>query len=359
LRINNLLVENYRNFLKSELEFDTAGAIISGKNGIGKTNLLEAMAYSAFGKSFQTIHDKDLVKFDKDFFRISAKFTHKQKDLTIEAAYSKDQKKIKVNGQKISRLSELFKYIKVVYFSPRDIDFTSGNPGFRRFFFDLAISQNSFQYIELLKEFNRILKQRNALLKTEFVKDEKRSWDQRFIQIGSEIIRIRKEYLLKFIPELTQYHNFISENDEILSSKYIHSFPHNGKKALVDSFAECLRLNEKKEIENQRSMYGPHLDDVHFMINGHSYKRFGSQGQKRSLAISARLVQAKLISDADNEFPILMFDDVLADLDKNRTSRILELLQADHQIFIATPNRNHYQIDQFPEIDLEKLNEDE
>jgi len=359
VKIDHLLVENYRNFATFKLEFNSSGAIISGKNGIGKTNLLEAVAYPAFGRSFQTNHDRDLIKFGNNFFRISADFTYKNENLTIDAAYSSDQKKIKINSRKISRLSELFKYVKVVYFSPRDIDLTSGNPGFRRSFFDLAISQNSFKYMELLKEYSRILKQRNALLKTNFGQEEKKSWDMQFVRVGSEIISFRKKYLLDFIPELTEYHSFISGNNDNLSAKYVHSFPHNGTGSLNDSFFECLDLNEKRELENQRSMYGPHLDDILFMINGHPYKRFGSQGQKRSLAISARLVQAKLISDADDEFPILMFDDVLADLDEGRTARILELLKTDHQIFIATPNKSHYQKVQLPEIDLEILYENE
>lgn len=359
MKVNHLNLENYRNFPKLEIDFDAVGAIIYGKNGIGKTNLLEAIAYSAFGRSFQTIHDRDLKNFNSDFFRISAQFTYRNKQLQIDSAFSNEQKKIRINELKINKLSELFKYIKIVYFSPRDIDFSAGNPGFRRNFFDLAISQNSFQYIETLKEYNRILKQRNALFKTDYLKSEKDSWDDRFVQTGTEIIKLRKEYLLKFIPVLTEYLNFISDNSEILTFEYIHSFPLEDGKELSESFRESLLKNEKREKEYNRSLYGPHLDDINFMINGRSFKRFGSQGQKRSLAISARLAQAKLISQSDGEFPILMFDDVLADLDKVRTSNILKLIKIKHQIFIATPNKNHYEISHFPEIDLEDICEAE
>jgi len=208
--------------------------------------------------------------------------------------------------------------------------------------------------MEILKEYNRILKQRNALLKTKFSRKEKEGWDRSFVSKGSEIINLRIKYLRQFIPKLTEYHNFISENNEELSYKYSYSFPVETD-SLEESFFSHLQKNEDKEIQYQRSLYGPHLDDIYFMINGRSFRKFGSQGQKRSLAISARLVQAFLIYESVGDHPILMFDDVLADLDTGRTDRILKLLKDDHQIFIATPNISHYNIPEFSHIDLEEL----
>jgi DNA replication and repair protein RecF len=355
LRINHLLLENYRNYSNLELDIQPAGAIIFGKNGSGKTNLLEAIAYSAFGRSFQTIHDDDLIHFQRDFFRINSEFNLNDKNLNIDAAYSRNNKKIKINQHQIKKLSELFKYIKVVYFSPQDIEFSAGSPGFRRYFFDLAITQFSYQYMEVLKQYSRVLKQRNALLKHNFSREEKLTWDESYINLGVQIINMRKDYLRKFDPKLTEYYNFISNNNEVLTSEYLISFPMEKGKNIESCFEECLRKNEKKEIENQRSMYGPHLDDYYFRLNGRSFRKFGSQGQKRSLVISARLVQANLIFESAGDYPILMFDDILADLDTGRTSRILQLLKTDHQIFIATPNLKHYEITEFPKIDLEQL----
>jgi len=355
LRINHLLLENYRNYSNLELDLQPAGAIIFGKNGSGKTNLLEAIAYSAFGRSFQTIHDDDLIQFEHDFFRINSEFNLNNKNLNIDSAYARNKKKIKINQHQIKKLSELFRYVKVVYFSPQDIEFSSGSPGFRRYFFDLAISQFSYRYIEVLKQYNRVLKQRNALLKDNFSVGEKLTWDESYINLGIQIIKMRLDYLQKFDPKLTEYHNFISNNNEILTSEYIPSFPIQDEKDIESNFRECLQKNEKKEIENQRSLYGPHLDDYYFRLNGRSFRKFGSQGQKRSLVISARLVQANLIFESAGDYPILMFDDILADLDTGRTSRILQLLKTDHQIFIATPNLNHYEIAEFPKIDLEEL----
>lgn len=353
MRINQLQLENYRNYLKLQLAFAATGALICGENGSGKTNLLEAIAYFAFGRSMLLLQDRDLVRFGEDYFRISADFTYLNKALKIEAAYTNEQKKISINEHKIKRISELFKYLKVVYFSPKDIEFTSGNPGFRRFFFDLAISQNSFSYMENLKEYNRILKQRNALLKTNFDKREKLSWDKNFVKTGCEIIRQRNDYMQQFLPYLIEFNEIISDNKDKLTYNYQYSFPLI-EDNLEKSYQAYLKNNEAKEIHYQRSLCGPHLDDFYFKLNERSFKKFGSQGQKRSLAISARLVQAKLIADATGDFPILMFDDVLADLDSDRAGRILQLLRDDHQIFIATPNSSHYNLPDFEKIDLAK-----
>ncbi len=354
MRINHLHLTNFRNYTSLDLDFAPEGALICGKNGSGKTNLLEAIAYSAFGKSFLALQDRDLTSFEETFFRIAAEFTFLDKQITIESSCDKDQKKVSINNRRITRLSELFKYIKVVYLSPRDIEFSSGNPGFRRYFFDLAISQNSFYYMEKLKEYNRILKQRNALLKRSYEPKEKLSWDRNFVKIGCEIINLRSKYMKQFIPRLIEFNNFISDNKEELSYRYSYSFPVKDND-IHNSFMEFITANGDREKQYQRSLCGPHLDDFHFMLNDNSFRKFGSQGQKRSLAISARLVQASLIAESVGDYPILMFDDVLADLDTERTERILELLRDDHQIFIATPNKSHYDISDFNEIDLEKL----
>ena len=162
--------------------------MIYGKNGIGKSNLLEAISYFAFGKSIRNSKDLDLINFSKAFFRIEGKFTITDKQYYISAAADRKKKMIKLDDANISRISELYQYLKVVYFSPEDINIIGGPPSYRRNFIDQAISQYSFSYIELMRSYSRILKQRNALLKTDFDKSEKRSWDLKFAQLSSSII---------------------------------------------------------------------------------------------------------------------------------------------------------------------------
>ncbi len=356
MEILSLKLRNYRNFIELELVFKPEGALIHGKNGIGKTNILEAVSYFAFGKSFRTSSDLDLINFSKVFFRIEGSFKLKNTIYKFEAAVDKTRKLIKIDGNAIARISELYRYLKVVYFSPEDIFMIGGSPKYRRNFIDQAISQCSFEYIEFLRTYNRILKQRNALLKNEFDSSEKRTWDEQFACNGAELIKLRLNYLEQFIPKLTEYYDNINGKSEILGIKYNYSFPVTGTD-IADDILRHLNEIEDQEMKQERTLCGPHLDDIDFLIDQHAARKFGSQGQKRSLAIAVRLTQAQLISEEGSETPILMFDDVLADLDKKRAKKIMGMLKNTHQVFIATPNIEIYKPFQLPEIEMEKIGE--
>ena len=354
MEVLSLKLINFRNFTEFELVFEPEGALIYGKNGIGKTNLLEAVSYFAFGKSFRTSSDLDLINFSKVFFRIEGSFKLQNTIHRFEAAVDKTRKLIKIDGNAIARISELYRYLKVVYFSPDDIFMIGGSPKYRRNFIDQAISQYSFKYIEFLRTYNRILKQRNALLKTKFESSEKRTWDEQFARNGAELIKLRLKYLEKFIPILTEYYDNINENSETLGIEYKYSFPVSGTD-IADDILRHLNETEDQEIKQERTLCGPHLDDIDFLIDQHAARKFGSQGQKRSLAIAVRLVQAQLILEEGSEAPIFMFDDVLADLDKERAKKIMGMLKKKHQVFIATPNTQIYEPFNLPEIEMEKL----
>jgi len=355
LLISSLLIKNFRNYSDFKLKFDPEGALILGENGAGKTNLLESISYFAFGKSFQTSSDLELINFSKAFFRIEAEFEIKNKIHKFEAASDKKKKIIKIDNFNIARISELYKYLKVVYFSPNDIEIVAGSPVYRRNFLDQAISQYSFEYIELLRNYKRILKQRNALFKTDYSSKEKRVWDEQFIRVGIKIITFRLEYLNSFSPLLKKSYEQISGNRERLSIEYKYSFPTQNDDLYNDLLEHVIRI-EEQEKHQERSLTGPHLDDIDIFMDTHPARSFSSQGQKRSIAIAIRLVQSELIEEKDTDTPILMFDDVLADLDKMRTERIIEILKGKHQIFIATPNINNYSSFGLPEIDLSNLN---
>ncbi len=353
MEIISLKIKNFRNFSDLELNFKPEGALIHGINGIGKTNILEAISFFAFGKSFQTSYDLELIHFSKAFFRIEGKFLYNGHKHFLEAAADKSKKFIKIDGAGISRISELYQHVKVVYFSPDDINIVGGAPSFRRKFIDQAISQYSYRYIGLLRKFYRILKQRNALLKTEFDRKEKKTWDEQFVSSASQVINFRLEYLKEFTPILMKYYSHICEKNEELGICYKYSFPTSGK--IEDDLLDHLNEIEEQEIIQERSLAGPHIDDLDFTINKHSARKFGSQGEKRSLAITARLVQANLIAQVGDDTPILIFDDVLSDLDKKRAKKIISLLENKHQVFIATPNVTIYKDFKLEKINMEKI----
>ncbi|MDY6916052.1 MAG: DNA replication and repair protein RecF [Candidatus Cloacimonadota bacterium] len=353
MEILSLKLENYRNYLDFEISFPTEGAIIYGSNGIGKTNILEAIAYNAFGKSAQNSNDTELINFSKAFFRIEAQITMKNRKHFFETAVDKNRKIIKIDRATIDRISELYRYFKVVYLAPEDIQIVAGSPAKRRNFLDQAISQHSYSYIELLRNYNRILKQRNALFKEEITLSEKHSWDRQFAQYAAQIIEARLDYLHYFEENLNSLYSYIGK-DENLNLEYKYSFDLKKEGSIWQNFTNYLEDIYDQEIYYQRSLCGPHLDDIDFRINKHSARKYASQGQKRSLAVAIRLAQAQLINSKDDK-PVLIFDDVLADLDKNRSQRIFELLKEQYQIFIATPNREHYQNFPLPIIDLEEI----
>lgn len=354
MEVLDLKLLNYRNFANVNITFDPSGVLLYGKNGVGKTNILEAISFFAFGKSIKLNKDNELINFSKAFFRLEANFKLKSSKHFFEAAAYKNKKILKMDNEKISKISDLFKYIKTIYFSPEDINIISSAPSFRRKFLDIALSQYSFKYMETLRNYHRILKQRNALLKTEFSREEKKAWDQQLIEFTAKIEQQRLNYLSKFTPILTKYYNNVTGESEKLQLKYKYSFPTNGRQIDTD-FTEHLAKIELQEIELQRTLAGPHLSDLDFSINGYSSRKYGSQGQMRSIAIAAKLVQAELISQNKEDLPILMFDDVLADLDEIRSARILDMFSDKHQIFIATPNKKIYERFNLPEIDVEKL----
>ena len=337
MEITYLKLNNFRNFEDQTFNFLPEGALIHGKNGVGKTNLLEAISYFAFGKSVRNSKDIELINFSKAFFRIEGNFKISSQEYHISSAADRKKKVIKLNQSNISRVSELYQYLKVVYFSPEDINIIGGPPLYRRNFIDQAISQYSYSYIDLMRSYNRILKQRNALLKTDYDSAEKKSWDMQFTKLCTEIVEERLKYLKEFIPLLIDYYKDISGNREVLSISYKYSFPYNGDDYQDEIFSH-LQNSEEQEIHYERTLCGPHLDDVSFLINDHPARSFGSQGQQRVAAISLKLCEIQVLKDRLSTDPVLLLDDVLSELDIERRKKLVGIINGRFQTFVTATN---------------------
>ncbi|PID28363.1 MAG: hypothetical protein CSB55_05185 [Candidatus Cloacimonadota bacterium] len=346
---------NYRSYSNNKFAFFDKGALITGRNGIGKTNLLEAVTYFSLGKSHKKLKDGDLIKFGENFFFIKIIFQCNGRDICVNAGYDRNNKKIiKVNDVLINKNSELLKYLKVVYFSPSDTDLIYGSPGVRRRFFDLAVSQTDFRYLEILKKYNQILKQRNALLRSEFNLSEKRVWDRRFAEKIYEISRMRKDYLADFNKLAVEKYSQVSGALEKIEISYKSAVPDEYKDS-VKSVNEYIAAGEEKEIRYERSLVGVHLDDYFIRIDGIPAREFSSQGQARSIACALRLAQAELIFGIAGERPVLIFDDVMADLDKMRVNNLIKAILGKYQIFIASPDGDLYRDLNLNIINLENI----
>jgi DNA replication and repair protein RecF len=351
LKIKELHLRNFRNYSERTFLFETQGAIITGPNGCGKTNLLEAISYFSNGKSVLGLKDTALISFKEDFFRISATFMAGEKKMQLEAAVNNEKKFIKMDKILLKRISELYPYIKSIYFSPQDIQLIDGFPAKRRNFFDFSISQLHYEYVFTLRNYLRILQQRNALLKQSYDSTEKKSWDDEFVHSACQITDYRVSYLSSILPVLQQKFEFITNFKESVELQYQYSFPRLGTD-YAQELREKLNRYEKLEQKNERTMFGPHLADYHFTMNGKPIRYYGSQGQKRCLVIALSLAQAELIKQSYWGCPILMFDDVLAALDDERTEQSLKLLSNQHQIFIATPHPEQFRNVSLPAIKL-------
>jgi DNA replication and repair protein RecF len=332
LYIKNIKLNNFRNYTYKEIEFSPKTNIFYGENANGKTNILEAMYICSTGKSFRTRKDSEMILFDKKYGSVDITFIKEGREKKINFLIADNNKKqIKINGIKISKISEIFGNMTVVLFSPEDIDFVKGEPNIRRKFFDILISQIKPSYIFLLQEYYNILEQRNKLLKTNRkINDiEMDIWDERLASLNIKIKNIRKFYIEKLAPYFTLYSKEISEQKEESTLVY--------KTQIKEDEEEILKkLKEKRNQDFERGFtsVGVHRDDYKIKINELEIENFGSQGQIRTAILSLKLAQKEIIEEETGEKPILLLDDVMSELDRKRREYIAKEIK-DNQVIIT------------------------
>lgn len=336
--LKQLFLVHFRNYENARFDLHPAGNLIIAPNGYGKTNLLEAIAYCGIGKSVHFHRDEFLCEQGYDFFSIKGLFqTDNELGLEIQISWQKGKKLLKINGNPVRQLSRIYEGVKVIYSAPEDMNLIDGSPRFRRQYFDLALSQIYPEYIGLLRNYLHIVEQRNNLLKKEYTYAEKHSWDLHFCEFLFPVLQYRQKYLNLVNQALKEQYPHISEQVKDISIEYkvngIEDYPNS-----IDKLIRILEELEKREKNYQRTLVGPHLDDYEFLLNQNNLKSYGSQGQKRITVIILKLIQASLIENLTSIKPIMLFDDVFAELDQLHTHRIKEFLDFHYQIFIASPN---------------------
>ncbi|MFS0788737.1 DNA replication/repair protein RecF [Shouchella sp. 1P09AA] len=342
--IKKIELTSYRNYEHTTLSFGEKVNVFIGENAQGKTNLLEAIYVTALAKSHRSNKDKELIRFDKDFSRVHVEAENRTGQVELDFIISQKGKRGKINGLEQKRLSDYVGTINVVMFAPEDLELVKGSPQIRRRFIDIELGQISPVYLYELSHYGKIIKQRNVLLKDMQLK---RSTDFTMLDILTDQMIERAAFITKkraeFTTQLEKWavpiHHSISRGKEALRLEYIPSLEVSDKGNLSKIKVDMQTKYETKKAEEVRrgtTLFGPHRDDLAFTINDLDVQKYGSQGQQRTTALSLKLAEIDLIHDEVGEFPILLLDDVLSELDDYRQSHLLETIQNRVQTFVTT-----------------------
>ena len=353
MKIASLYAVNFRNYGQCQLNFSSMINVFYGKNAQGKTNILEAIFYGAFGLSHRTSTEEDLLKLGTDAMAVGIEFasfsgTHEVK-LKKYRQQQKWKKEIWLDGAKV-RPKEHYGALNTVMFSPEDLQLVKGEPALRRRFFDMQISQTDPIYYDLLVKYNRVLLQRNRLLKE--LRDEGgrqeilQPWNQEFIKLATAITKKRLQALAKLEVIASEIYASITSNQEELKVRYELKanngellYPASAEELTESFYAKALAERERIDILRGNTGIGPHRDDLQLLLNGLSLRSFGSQGQQRSGALALKLSQLEYVRREIGEFPILLLDDVMSELDDSRRAQLLLFIDGRVQTFITVNDR--------------------
>ncbi len=332
--VKKISLKNYRNIERLELELKNGVNIFYGSNAQGKTNLLESIYIGATGRSHRTHKDKELINFNKEEAHIRLEVQNDKVSDRIDIHLKKDSKKgIAINNIPINKLGELFGYLNVVIFSPEDLSLIKQGPQERRKFIDMELCQINNIYYYNLSQYYKVLKQRNSLLKKILknpnLKDTLFVWDTQLIDFGIKIIQDRELFIKKLNNISKKIHMEITSNKENLEIKYKPN-------VLISEFKEKLEKSVDKDILYTTTSYGPHKDDILFFINDVNARDFGSQGQQRTASLSTKLAEINLIEDEKEILPVLLLDDVLSELDKDRQKFLIKNIKKLQVIITCT-----------------------
>ena len=321
MMIESIELKNYRNYDELHMDFSQGTNILYGDNAQGKTNVLEAIYVCATTKSHRGSKDREIIQFDRDESHIKLNVRKNDIPYRIDMHLKKNRAKgVAVNGVPIRKASELFGIVNVVFFSPEDLNLIKNGPSERRRFIDLELCQLNKLYVHSLVQYNRIVVQRNKLLKDLFFRPDYEEtldvWDMQLVQYGKEIIHYRKEFAEQLGEIIQGIHRQLSGGKEEIFLLYA---PNTEEEA----FEEALKKSRQQDLKQKTTLTGPHRDDLSFMINGIDIRRFGSQGQQRTAALSLKLAEIELVKKIVNDYPILLLDDVLSELDSGRQNQLL------------------------------------
>lgn len=336
MKIKSLKLKNFRNYDFLKIEFNEATNIFYGDNAQGKTNILESIYLSGTTKSHRGTKDRDMIEFEYEEAHIETIIEKNGIDFQIDMHLKKNGPKgIAINKIPIKKASELFGIIHLVFFSPEDLNIIKNGPSERRKFIDLELAQLDKVYLSDLSNYNRIINQRNKLLKEITIsskvdlKETLDIWDMQLVMYGNRIIARRKKFIKEINYIIATIHSTLTGGKEQIELLYESSI---GNLKLE----EALIKNRERDLRMKSTSIGPHRDDICFMVGTLDIRKFGSQGQQRTAALSLKLSEIELVKEIIKDTPILLLDDVLSELDKNRQNYLLDSIHDIQTLITCT-----------------------
>ena len=334
--VESVELKDFRNYEFLDMNFNEHVNIIYGDNAQGKTNILESIYMCSTSKSHRGSKDREIVRFGEDESHIKLNVLKHGMKYRIDMHLKKNKTKgIAVNGIPIKKAVELFGIINIVFFSPEDLNIIKNGPSERRRFMDMELSQLDKIYLSNLVNYNKVLNQRNKLLKdiafspSEQLMQTLDIWDMQLVKYGSLIIKGRKSFIEKINTIISDIHSRLTGGIENIKVCYVPDVD-------VNDFEEEVRNSRQKDIKYKVTGKGPHKDDLIFLINDNDVRKYGSQGQQRTVALSLKMAEIKLVKRIINDNPILLLDDVMSELDTSRRDALIEEIKDIQTIITCT-----------------------
>lgn len=338
MQIKKLFLQNFRNYENEQFVFDDGLNVLFGKNAQGKTNCAEAVFYLCTGASLRIRHDKQLIRLGAEYAYIRAEAENRYGNVTIEANIYENKREIRVNGSKISKNADLMGHLGSVFFSPGELRLIQDGPDERRRFMNLSISQNSPSYYTALLRYNKILDQRNALLKNpdvSLVLDTLPVWDEQLCKYAAAIVKRRAEFLEKLSPYAKELHAYLTDGAEELEIAMDKRYD-GDEETIAKTLLKRLSNSYEKDLRLGFTTVGPHRDDLSVLISGVDAKAYASQGQTRTAALALKLAEVQIFKDVSGEYPVLVLDDVMSELDLPRRKKLLQRVHGMQTLLTCT-----------------------
>ncbi|HAJ69721.1 MAG: DNA replication/repair protein RecF [Alkalibacterium gilvum] len=342
--LKEISLKGYRNYESAAVNFSENINVFLGENAQGKTNMMESIYVLAMARSHRTANDKELIGWEQDFAKVTGKVETGKTSYPLEIVLSKKGKKARLNHLEQKKLSAYIGHLNVILFAPEDLALVKGSPSVRRKFLDMEMGQMSAIYLYHLVEYQKILKQRNAYLKQnrKNIKIDKTYLsilNEQLAAEGAEVLAERFSFVKRLEKWAQPIHSDISQQKEELELEYASTVTLQSEKdkdLMMQDLLKQYEKNERRELERGTTLTGPHRDDVRFYVNGKNVQTYGSQGQQRTSALSVKLAEIELMKEMTGEYPVLLLDDVLSELDDDRQTHLLKSIQDKVQTFLTT-----------------------